>query len=123
MKNQDKPAEKTESKEKGPAAGCCCPQSSPEMMANCFEGVSSKGSHGMRAMMSECCRKMRVLRLFPAIPMALGAIAFLLGYFLGGETIKILWLLMSGTVVIGGLVGLIMMGSMCREENDLRSES
>lgn len=120
MKSQDNTDEKTEFKEKGPATGCCSPESSAEMMANCCEGISTKGSQGMRTMMSECCRRMKVFRLFPVIPITLGIIVFLLGYFLGGEIIRILWLIMSGTVVFVGLLGLILMGSMCREQGDRR---
>lgn len=120
MKSQDKTDEKTEFKEKGPGTGCCSPESSAEMMANCCVGVSAKGSAGMKAMMSECCKKMKVFRLFPVIPMALGVIAFLLGYFVGGEIIRILWLIMSGTVVLVGLLGLILMGSMCGKQDDRR---
>jgi hypothetical protein len=120
MKRQDQTDEKIEFKGKGPATGCCNPESSVGIMANCCEGASTKGSQGMRAMMSECCGKMKVFRLFPVIPMALGAIAFLLAYFLGGEIIRILWLIMSGTVVLMGLLGLILMGSMCREQDNRR---
>jgi hypothetical protein len=120
MKSQEKTDERTEFKEKGPGTGCCCSENSAEMMANCFESVSSKGSQGMKTMISECCRKMKAFRLFPVIPMALGVMAFLLGYFLGGEIIRILWLILSGTVALVGLLGLSLMGSMCRELNDQR---
>lgn len=117
MKSQCKTENETRettSEEKGPEMGSCCPESAAAMMARCCEGFSAEGSEGMQAMMFKCAKGMKVCRWFSLIPVGLGVIAFLPGYFLGAEIVRILWLIVSGTLVLLGLLGLLLMGSMRR---------
>ncbi len=65
--------------------------------------------HPMEKMMPEC---MKGCRWCPLIPLILGIIAFLLGYYLDPATTRILWLVFSGLVILMGLMCLIMMNAM-----------
>jgi hypothetical protein len=60
----------------------------------------------MKEMMKGCLQK---CRWCPLLPIILGTIAFLLGYFLDAEIIRIIWLILSGTMVVMGLLCLLMM--------------
>ncbi|OEU62091.1 MAG: hypothetical protein BA870_05700 [Desulfuromonadales bacterium C00003094] len=60
----------------------------------------------MKEMMKSCLQK---CRWCPLLPIILGTIAFLLGYFLDAEIIRIIWLILSGTMVVMGLLCLLMM--------------
>jgi len=68
----------------------------------------------MPGMMARCCEPMmRACRWFPLIPAVLAAAAFLLGYYLSPPTTRILWLVVSGTVVLIAALGLILATAMC----------
>jgi hypothetical protein len=91
--------------------GCCGTEADShqvaEMMAKCCEGMSGPGDCG--SMMAECMKK---CRWFPLIPVVLGALLFLLGYYLNAETTRILWMIVSGLVIIFGTFGFVMISGM-----------
>ena len=67
------------------------------------------GQGEMGRMMQACMRK---CRWCPLIPVLLGVVLFLLGYFLEAEVVQILWLFFSGLIVFFGLIALIIMNLM-----------
>ena len=60
-------------------------------------------------MMEDCMKK---CRWCPLIPVIFGIILFLVGYFLRADIVRIVWLTLSGLVILLGLLCLIMMGLM-----------
>ena len=61
------------------------------------------------SMMSKC---MKGCRWFPLFPIILGIVLLLLGYYLDAEVIRIIWMIVSGLVIVLGILGLFMMGKM-----------
>ncbi|MHC4559901.1 MAG: hypothetical protein ACYS80_21635 [Planctomycetota bacterium] len=76
----------------------------PEMMAKCCEGMS--GTDDCRSMMAECMKK---CRWFPLIPVVLGILLLLLGYYLDAEITRILWMITAGFLILVGTFGFMMM--------------
>ena len=109
--------EKKQSTEKKPAEGwwgtaCCGPQGRFGAFQNCCEDV--RGAPDCRSMMEKCVKACRWL---PLIPVAIGAMFLLLGYYLDAEITRALWMILAGSVTLVGIVGLIMaamMRDMCR---------
>ena len=66
----------------------------------------------MKNMMQAC---MKGCRWCPLIPLILGVILFLLGYFLDAQTVKLLWLVFSCIPIVVGLLALTMMNTMFKE--------
>lgn len=50
----------------------------------------------------------------PLIPVVLGVVLFLLGYFLDAEIVRIVWLVLSGLVVLMGIGCFIMTSLMMK---------
>jgi hypothetical protein len=48
------------------------------------------------------------------VPIILGIAAFLLGYFMDAETVRILWLVFSGLFVLFGILMFLMISTMLR---------
>ena len=98
MKSQSKEeteTRKTKSERKDPQTQCCCP-----------EGRGVGGSESMSGMMTKCCEHAKsACRWFPLIPILLAGSAFLLGYYLNPEAVRMLWLTFSGLVILVGIVG------------------
>ncbi len=69
-------------------------------------------TQGSGEMMPDRCKDMKGCRWFPAIPVILGTILFLLGYYLSPEITRILWMIVAGFVVLTGTFGLLMMSKM-----------
>lgn len=65
----------------------------------------------MMLMMKECMKRCRICSV---VPIALGIAAFLLGYFIDAETVRILWLVFSGLLVLFGILIFLMISSMLR---------
>lgn len=65
----------------------------------------------MKEMMQHCRDK---CRWCPLIPLTLGIIFLLLGYYLDPITVRILWLVFAGLITLMGLMGLIMMNVMSK---------
>ncbi len=107
-----------ETKEKTSNENKCCgtvedKQKMAEMMDKCCEGMS--GTDDCGSMMAECMKK---CRWFPLIPVIIGVLFLLLGYYLNSEVTRILWLIAAGLVVLAGTFGFIMMsigGRICSE--------
>ena len=62
-----------------------------EMMEKCCEGMS--GTDDCSSMMSEC---MKGCRWFPLMPLIVGIVFFMLGYYLDAEITRILWMIFAG---------------------------
>jgi len=65
----------------------------------------------MMEMMKEFMKGCKVCSLFPLI---LGILAFLLGYFLDAEIVRILWLVFSGLIVLFGIFIFLMINTFMR---------
>ena len=81
----------------------------PEMMAKCCEGMS--GSGDSRSMMAGYMKMCRWFRLMPVI---LGILFLLLGYYLDAEITRILWMVAAGFLILMGTFCLLMMSKMIR---------
>ena len=75
-----------------------------EVMAECCKGMSGPGDS--RSMMAGC---MKMCRWFPLIPVIIGVLFLLLGYFLNAEVTRILWMTAAGLVILMGAFGFLMM--------------
>lgn len=73
----------------------------------------------MKDMMEMCMKRGR---WFPLMPLAVGIILFLLGYFLDAEIIRIVWLIFSVLIILMGVFGLIMANMMMRHFSAKRSD-
>lgn len=70
----------------------------------------------MKEMMQECMKK---CRWCPLIPVTVGIIFLLLGYFLDAEIIRMLWIILSIIMILMGIICFTMMNIMskkCSEE-------
>jgi len=65
----------------------------------------------MMEMMKECMKGCRVCSF---IPITFGILAFLLGYFMDAEIVRILWLVFSGLIILFGIFILLMMNTSMR---------
>jgi hypothetical protein len=106
--------EKKQSSEKKPAEGwwgtaCCGPQSRFEAFRSCCGDAN--GAPDCRSMMEKC---MRACRWLPLIPVAIGAMFLLLGYYLDAEVTRALWMILAGLAILMGAFGLLMMRLMRR---------
>lgn len=79
------------------------------MMAKCCGSMS--GSDGSGSMMSGC---MKMCRWFPLLPVILGILFLLLGYYLDAEVTRILWMVAAGFLILMGMFCLLMMCKMIR---------
>ena len=59
-----------------------------------------------------CCSMMGMCRWFPLIPVVLGIILLLMGYYLDASITRVLWMLAAGFVALLGLLGLMLAGRM-----------
>ena len=66
---------------------------------------------GMGDMMTSC---MAACRWFPLVPVAMGAVFLLLGYYLAPEVLRALWIAAAAVIVAMGLFGLVIAGGMAR---------
>lgn len=85
-RNNEKKAEN-----KNPDISCCGMQGFGEMAGHCY--ASAGEGVDCRSMMGEC---MRGCRWFPLIPVILGILLLLLGYYLDAEITRILWMGAAG---------------------------
>lgn len=69
----------------------------------------------MKDIMQACIKK---CRWCPLIPVILGAVLLLLGYFLDAEIVRILWLVFSCLPILMGLMALVMMNIFFNKEED-----
>lgn len=59
-----------------------------------------------------CCSMMGKCRWFPLMPVVLGIILLLLGYYLDASITRVLWMFAAGFIALLGLLGLILAGRM-----------
>lgn len=71
-----------------------------------------KSKTDMMAMMKGCMKGCKWCAFMPII---FGIVLFLLGYFLSAEVVRILWLIMSGLIILMGIFCLIMMSAMTKK--------
>ena len=77
-------------------------------------GSGTQDPESMAGMMAKCCQGMESCRWFPLCPIIVGVILFLLGYLLNADLVRLLWLVVSGAIVLMGLVGVMMVSVMFR---------
>ncbi len=98
--------------EKPPDTPCCCGPDMPGFFSQCCDGM--KWPQDCMSMMAECMKK---CRWFLLIPILLGVLFLLLGYFLDAEAARALWMTAAGVVIVIGAFGFLMM-SLCRKRRD-----
>lgn len=59
----------------------------------------------MSGMMKVCMQRAKWMPLFPLV---IGIVLFLIGYLLSADVVRILWLVLSGLIILMGGIGLIM---------------
>ncbi|MHC4656452.1 MAG: hypothetical protein ACYS91_15775 [Planctomycetota bacterium] len=101
MKTEEKRSDEGKYEEK------CCESTGDSKMAECCESMGGDGD--CRSRMGEC---MMECRWFPLIPVVLGILLLLLGYYLNTEITRILWMIAAGFVILMGTFGLLMMSKM-----------
>ena len=93
---------------------CCLPekdnQKMAEMMSKCSEDAG--GSSSWCSMMGEC---MKGCSCFILVPLIIGIGLFALGYFLDAEVVRVLWMVLSGIVVLAGILCFIAMNVISRK--------
>ncbi len=105
MENQERTNRENRSVRVGPEMCCCGDQDFSETMANCCEsmGQDDNGCSNMAEHTKKC-------RWFLLVPVVVGAGFFLSALFLDAEISRILWLIVSGLIILAGIFALIMMG-------------
>jgi hypothetical protein len=109
--------EKKQSSEKKPAGGWwdtgyCGPQGRFGAFQGCCEGASE--APDCRSMMAMC---MKACRWLPLIPVTIGVLFLLLGFYFDAEVTRGLWMIFGASLTSMGILGLIMAGmmrNMCR---------
>ena len=105
MKNEEKENKASKSTEKCCETYCRDGRGMFEAISGCCEGMSGPGD--CRSMMAECMRK---CRWFLLIPVILGILLLVIGYFLDAEVTKVLWMTAAGFVIVMGVFAFFMMG-------------
>jgi len=85
-----------------------------EAMAGCCGSMSKRGDSG-----STMARCMKMCRWFPLLPVIIGIVFLLLGYYLDAEITRVLWMAGAGLLILMGTFCLLMMSKMikiCRSE-------
>lgn len=108
MTNKEKTNSENEFAERCRDTSCCGPGMF-EAMAGCCGGVSKPGDS--RSLMAGC---MKMCRWFPLIPVVLGILLLLLGYYMDAETTRILWMVAAGFLILMGMFCLLMMSKMIK---------
>lgn len=65
----------------------------------------------MMDMMKECMKGCKICAVFP---ITLGILAFMLGYFLDAEIVRILWLIFAGLITLFGMFIFLMVTAVLR---------
>jgi hypothetical protein len=80
-----------------------------ESMKGCCEGVTAASDRS-----SKVGRCVKGCRFFPLIPVVLGVVFLLLGYYLDPQITRVLWMAAAGLVVLMGILVLTLMSKMKR---------
>jgi hypothetical protein len=114
METKEKRSDENKYEEKCFDASCFGGQGFAEMAGQCC--TSAGGGFDCRSMMREC---MRGCRWFPLIPVVVGILLLLLGYYLDAEITRILWMAAAAFVALLGTFSLVMMTMITRKYNRL----
>lgn len=109
METNENRTNDNETENKNPDISCCGVQGFAGMAGQCC--VSAGEGVDCRSMMAEC---MKGCRWFPLIPVVLGILLLLLGYYLDAEVTRILWMGAAGFLILMGTFALLMMSRMTR---------
>jgi hypothetical protein len=109
MDNKETKDNNNESEKQSPDFSCCGVQGFAEMAGQCC--ASAGEGVDCRSVMGEC---MKGCRWFPLIPVILGILFLLLGYYLDAEITRILWMVAAGFLILMGTFCLLMMSKMIR---------
>ncbi|MHC4642998.1 MAG: hypothetical protein ACYS32_15255 [Planctomycetota bacterium] len=114
MKTEEQRSDEGKFEEKCCDTSCCEGQGFAEKASQCC--ASAGGGFDCSSRMSEC---MKGCKWFPLIPVVLGILLLLLGYYLNAEITRILWMVAAGFVIVMGTFGLVMMAMITRKYNRL----
>ena len=98
----------------------CCAEMSDEDKKKMMQDMMPRMMHMMgdgrgTTMMGTTMKTfMHGFRWFPLIPLAVGTVLFLVGYFLDAEVVRVLFLILAAVPVIMGLLGFFMLRTMTR---------
>ncbi len=109
METKEKRSDENKYEEKFFDASCFGGQRFAKMAGQCCAGAGE--GFDCRSMMREC---MRGCRWLPLIPVVLGILLLLLGYYLDAEITRILWMAAAGFLILMGTFALLMMSRMNR---------
>ena len=100
-------------------AGCCPPRfQNPRNGGQDTCCSPDKTERPMSGMMRRC---MKGCRWFPLVPIALGVVCFLLGYSLDPQFTRVLWMTISGAVILMGTICFVGMRMMLKRiKGDLK---
>ena len=84
----------------------CCEGLGKSKMAECCENAGGDDNH------SRMCNCMKGCRWFPLVPVILGIVLLLLGYYLDAEITRVLWMIAAGFGILLGTFALVMIGRM-----------
>jgi hypothetical protein len=107
METKERRNDEKKAVETWPNMSCCGTNASPGEIPDCCKSMFETDARS--SMMSKC---MRVFRWFPLVPVMLGIVFLLLGYYLDAAITRVLWMLVAGFVVLLGTFGLILAGRM-----------
>lgn len=105
MENKETKYNNNESGTKSPDFSCCGGKSIRDCCESMGRGIDC------RYMVGEC---MKGFRWFPLIPVILGILLLLLGYYLDAGITRILWMAAAGFLILMGTFALLMMSRMTR---------
>ncbi len=109
METEENRNNENETENKSPEFSCFGGLSFAEMSGQCCAGAGE--GFDRRSMMTEC---MKGCRWFPLIPVALGILLLLLGYYLDAEVTRILWMVTAGVLILIGTFAFLMMSRINR---------
>lgn len=82
---------------------CCSARDVAEKMAECCPENDETSS--CCSMMAKCMSK---CKWCPLIPVIVGVLLFIAGYFLSAEIVRVLWLIVSGLIILTGILCFVM---------------
>ena len=109
MKTEEKRSDESKYEEKCCDTSFCEGQGFADKASQCC--TSTGEGVDCRSKMGEC---MKGCRWLPLIPVVLGILLLLLGYYLNAEITRILWMVAAGFVILMGTFCLLMMSKMKR---------
>ena len=109
MDNEKKQSNEQNRGESWWGTACCGPQDESGGSWNCCGGGG--GARDCRSMMDRC---MKGCRWLPLVPVAMGVLFLLVGYYVDAEVGRVLWMILAGLTILMGAFGFLMMRLMRR---------